>query len=180
MTLKVSPPPPALSAGCSMRNNLTRHDGRKRRALPWRGWLAVGFTAFALTTICSRWTVRLIDYTHSTTRYEVWAEQGRVGIMVGDASMQRGVWGGMWQRKGTRWRPQRARASMTNGPIVTRVDGVIIPIWSFGVLGAIAVTGLWWFRLRRYEAGNCSTCGYALEGLTGGICPECGKETSHD
>lgn len=162
-----------------MGNDLSRHNGRKRRSLPWRGWLAVGLAAFALTIICSRWTFRLIDYTHSTTRYEVWAEQGRIGMMVGDASMQRGVWGGMWQRKGIRWRPQRAKASITNGAIVSRVDGVIIPVWCFGAIGVLVVTCAWWIRMRRLQAGCCSSCGYSLEGLTATTCPECGTTITH-
>lgn len=162
-----------------MGNDLPTHDGRKRRSLPWRGWLAVGIAAFALTIITSRWTFRLVDYTHNATRFEVRAQQGRVGMLVGDASMFRVVWDGMWQNNGIRWGPQRRKMNTTNGPLVTRVDGVFIPIWSFGVLGMIAVTGFWWFRLRRFEAGNCSTCGYSLEGLMGKACPECGATITH-
>jgi len=136
----------------------------------------VVFSVVVLTIISSRWTFRLIDYTHDATRFEVRATQGRVGMLVGDASMHREVWGGMWQTGGIRWRPQRAKRTMTNGPLVIRVDGVFIPIWSVGLLGMIAVTGLWWSRPRRLEAGICSTCGYSLSGLAVTTCPECGVE----
>lgn len=154
------------------------HLAQNRRLwakLPLRSWAVVLVITVALTVVGSRWTFRFIDYTYNTTRYEVWAEQGRVGLMVGDASMPQGVWGGMWNRKGIRWRPQRAKASMTMGALAVRVDGFIIPVWCFGAAGLIAVTGVWWFRTKRPTLGCCQSCGYSLEGLTMSTCPECGS-----
>lgn len=155
-----------------------QHSSRNRRALPLRGWAAIVIATIALTIICSSYTFRFIDYTHNATRFEVWAEQGRVGLMVGDASMPQGVWGGMWNRKGIRWRPQRAEASMTMGALVVRVDGFIVPVWCFSALGLIAVTGVWWFRKRKPEVGSCVHCRYSLEGLATTICPECSSTTT--
>lgn len=136
-------------------------------------------TAVVLTIISSRWTFRFIDYTQNTTRFEVWAQQGRLGILVGDASMYREVWGERESRIGVRWRPQRERMLTTNGANVLRVNGVIVPVWCFGTFGLVVVTGVWWFRMRRPEIGTCIHCRYSLEGLTDNTCPECGVTITH-
>jgi hypothetical protein len=33
-----------------------------------------------------------------------------------------------------------------------------------------------WLRRRRVPAGHCPGCRYDLRGVTGGVCPECGRE----
>ena len=42
------------------------------------------------------------------------------------------------------------------------------------VLGVVWSVVLW-RRRRRFGEGQCSACGYSLEGLAGVVCPECGE-----
>ncbi len=60
----------------------------------------------------------------------------------------------------------------------------LVPLWP-GFAGNVAVFGLGWLlsirtvkcarRRIRERAGRCPTCRYDLNGLTGGVCPECGS-----
>ncbi|MCH2143625.1 MAG: hypothetical protein MK082_00615 [Phycisphaerales bacterium] len=49
------------------------------------------------------------------------------------------------------------------------------------IFGAIAL--VWWLAVRRFtyeDPGHCTGCGYRIEGLQGGACPECGRPFAID
>ncbi len=56
------------------------------------------------------------------------------------------------------------------------VAGLDIPLV---YLAALLVGWSWWLwwgmKRQRWLAGCCEGCGYLLEGLDGGVCPECGE-----
>lgn len=144
------------------------------RGWPWWSWLGVVLVTGALTALSARGTVRWVDWTRGGVRYEVWVEQARVGFVVSDAAMHKGVWGGLGHLKGVRFRPQQAVAEIQHGSVVMRSNGVLVPIWMIGALVLGVVTLVWWKRVGRVVPGACPVCGYAMEGIEGSVCPECG------
>jgi len=77
-------------------------------------------------------------------------------------------------------RPTMPRASMTvgtqGGAIVTiSVRVVSVPLWQMLLLLLIVGGGAWRLSRRMFPAGHCSECGYDLQGLENGKCPECGE-----
>ena len=56
---------------------------------------------------------------------------------------------------------------------------VKIPLWMLLLLIA-APTAYLWYTDRRAKPWQCPKCRYDLRGLDGGVCPECGHETTGD
>lgn len=56
--------------------------------------------------------------------------------------------------------------------ITTMID---VPLWAPLAPTAVPALFLWWRERRRFPAGSCPRCGYALVGVSGGTCPECGR-----
>lgn len=70
---------------------------------------------------------------------------------------------------------QRQQVRHTGCPVT--VSSVALPLWFLTFLGVAAV-GLAFtptlFRRRTARLGECTACGYSLEGNQSGTCPECG------
>ena len=63
----------------------------------------------------------------------------------------------------------------TNGTEYQTYFSGFLPGGFFGLLAAWSWCGAW-KRRRLSRQGCCSGCGYSLEGLGEGVCPECGEE----
>lgn len=77
-------------------------------------------------------------------------------------------------------RPTNSSASMTvgtqGGAMVTiSVRVVSVPLWQMLLVLLIAGGGAWRLSRRIFPAGHCRACGYDLQGLESGKCPECGE-----
>jgi len=96
--------------------------------------------------------------------------EGLVGLGITDPDLiqESGVF---FEPQGAGWRGWFLIAQ------TPRSSQLFVPIW---LPMLVVVFVAWYARPRRHRSACCESCGYALEGLTGGICPECGKETSHD
>lgn len=51
-------------------------------------------------------------------------------------------------------------------------------VYASANIGAAAVAAVRRRQLDRYNAGHCTFCGYDLSGVSGEICPECGRGPS--
>lgn len=77
-------------------------------------------------------------------------------------------------------RPTMPRASMTVGTqsgtiVVISLRVVCVPLWQMLLVLLIVGGGAWRLSRRMLPAGHCSACGYDLQGLESGKCPECGE-----
>lgn len=57
----------------------------------------------------------------------------------------------------------------------SRVQRFVVPLW-MPLGSALALTAWAWSRGRAYGIGMCAACGYDLNGVASGVCPECGQE----
>lgn len=76
-------------------------------------------------------------------------------------------------------RPTNSTASMTVGTpsgamVSISVRVVSVPLWQVLLVLFIVGGGSWRLSRRVFPAGHCSQCGYDLQGLESGKCPECG------
>lgn len=55
---------------------------------------------------------------------------------------------------------------------------LLISTIGLAACGAVVAFGIRWWRCPRYSSGHCVRCGYSVEGLKIGTCPECGRPTS--
>jgi len=53
---------------------------------------------------------------------------------------------------------------------------VKLPIIYLALAASAPALAVVWLRRRRVPAGHCPGCRYDLRGVTGGVCPECGRE----
>jgi hypothetical protein len=95
--------------------------------------------------------------------------QGYASILVGPRSL---------------WRPTLSRASMgmSAGPAPTplfKLSALYLPLWLLMALFGGGAAFMWWRSRRISLPGHCRKCGYNLEGLAGGPCPECGTPQSN-
>lgn len=77
-------------------------------------------------------------------------------------------------------RPTTSTASMTVGTqggaiVAITVRVVSVPMWQILLVLLVAGGGAWRLSRRMLPAGHCSECGYDLQGLESGKCPECGE-----
>lgn len=63
--------------------------------------------------------------------------------------------------------------SMFTSSDLDRYVRLLIPAWHFLITLGVYL-GLYWEQPRVWRDGLCVKCRYPLEGLTAGICPECG------
>lgn len=56
---------------------------------------------------------------------------------------------------------------------VDRFWQVIVPLW---IPAAVFAAGVWWARRGEWAGADaCRCCGYNIQGVVGGKCPECGR-----
>jgi hypothetical protein len=85
-------------------------------------------------------------------------------------------WGRAWSGSGTRFASSGVWMSLI--PFRVHQSGFSVPLLSLSVLlsSLSRTTYLSDRARRRRRAGCCGLCNYSLEGLDGGVCPECGGE----
>ncbi len=60
-----------------------------------------------------------------------------------------------------------------------------VPGAFIAMIGIAGIVGIWFIRFRFWmmrlglETVICGSCGYSLEGLSVGVCPECGKDVGN-
>jgi hypothetical protein len=64
-------------------------------------------------------------------------------------------------------------------PLVPLLPGFVYDMLLFGAALWVPLAGFLHFRARalRVRQGHCRHCDYDLRGITGGVCPECGRPT---
>ena len=91
-------------------------------------------------------------------------EHGRLSVHWGQAPHRESFYVAP-NAEGLRFRPDGRFYSWTSG-------FVRIPLWMPLTAAAAGTVAVWRKPRRR---GVCAACGYSLEGLAAGTCPECGK-----
>ena len=164
---------------------------RKKRARlravgQWMVWLC---TAMLIVLISiSLWTRPGARVMHSTSayanrgvmldlsacRFRLLVSTGRVVHSYDPASVL-GLDVEYWSRWPTAEKRSTARwlspvwwvgGQAIRGPEVSLIYPCVL-----GVVWSVLI----WRRRPRFGEGHCSACGYSLEGLAGGVCPECGE-----
>jgi predicted RNA-binding Zn-ribbon protein involved in translation (DUF1610 family) len=78
----------------------------------------------------------------------------------------------------SRWLPSSERATVSVGSTAVStsyfLDALFVPLWPWVLLFAGAGAALWSLS-RVHPVGHCTACGYDLQGLARGNCPECGN-----
>lgn len=74
-----------------------------------------------------------------------------------------------WDPRTLDWRPRLHRIKPM--PVMT----CKVPLWLLFTLAACITGLLWWLQPRFHGGGCCRVCGYDLSGLSGSVCPECGR-----
>jgi len=83
------------------------------------------------------------------------------------------IWGMVSRGPGVpTWRPWFEYEDFRGSAFSALGQVLWIPLWAPLIVVA-APTAIMWRRLRRPLPGHCR-CGYNLEGITSGVCPECG------
>lgn len=52
---------------------------------------------------------------------------------------------------------------------------VRVPLVPLGLVWIVVAAGVWWWKGPRPAAWMCEGCRYDLRGVSGGVCPECGR-----
>jgi hypothetical protein len=113
-----------------------------------RGHLEIGWSSGSMHRMPAAWNVR--------------SPQGQAFIILGPQSA---------------WRPTMTNASIgmsPGGAPLFKLTAIYIPLWPWTTLFALTGPLAWWKARRIPLPGHCRKCGYDLQGLANGPCPECG------
>ncbi len=94
---------------------------------------------------------------------------GQGAFVIGEQGAQAAL-GWSWHRYDPSWRWWFSIAKTPQS------SQMLVPLWAPALV--LLVFG-WWVRPHRLRKGQCMKCGYALTGIDGDLCPECGTTITH-
>lgn len=155
------------------------------RELRFRRWAWVSATFVTLSCavwlVSCRWSAGYIESTWAVSIGEggLHVVQNRLvphinlseeALLAGASETGSQLWSAWREDVTLHWVPRYYQFAMGDG---TYLRDLLLPLW-IPCLLVIGMSGLWYWRIRRFKEGSCRHCQYDLTGNTSGVCPECG------